>query len=302
MSSPEISDVIVAYDPATLERLPVRQSDAIAALDGPLSRYAQGVVRDIPTVDGVLLPEAVDALLVRAHSELQRLWEEFFHGPRIAELLTAIVNGLRASGISRKLRVVDIGCGTGFVLRWLAANQVLAGEVEWVGADYNRALVARAQKLSRAEQLDVNFLVANAFHLETPADIFISSAVLHHFGGADLHQFLASQAKCEPLAFAHLDIRRSRLASWGALVFHVARMREPLARYDGWLSAVRAIPEDLMEQALREHCRELEVGFYNPPLPGLPFVRTLTGVVGMPRGIAERFARDTSVPMRWLEA
>jgi len=158
----EISDVIVSYDPSSLKRRPVKQADAIDALRGPASPYAHQIVKDIPQSNGILNNEAVDQLLISAHSELQRMWEEFFHGPRVALILQHLVKALRKTGISRKLRVVDVGCGPGFTLRWLAAHEILKDEVTWIGADYNAALIGHAQNLAQAERLPVQFVLARS--------------------------------------------------------------------------------------------------------------------------------------------
>jgi len=50
-------------------------------------------------------------------------------------------------------------------------------------------------------------------------------------------------------AFAHWDIVPSRWSTLGAWVFHRARMREPLSRHDGVLSARRAHPAPVLVAA-----------------------------------------------------
>ena len=167
---PEISDLIVRYDPQTLQRLPVSREEVLGLCH---SAYARSIVQNIAHHDGILDPQAVDAMLVQAHEELQRLWEEFFHGPRLAQILQAMVTALRRIGITRRLRIVDVGCGPGFALRWLSAHNILQDQVDWVGVDYNAALIARAKQLAAKERLNVQFLVANAFQLQEKADVFL---------------------------------------------------------------------------------------------------------------------------------
>ena len=295
----EISDVIVRFHPKSLKREPVNQAEAISALCGAASPYAHQVVRDIPQSNGVLDNDAVDQLLVEAHSELQRLWEEFFHGPRVALILRHFVNAIRASGISRKLRVVDIGCGPGFILRWLAAHEVLKEELVYVGVDCNSALIRRAQQLARAEQLPVQFILGNAFSLNERADIFISSGVLHHFRGLSLKTFFEAQANCKPFAFAHFDIQKSWVAPLGGLLFHAARMRTPLARYDGWISAMRAHDGRDLVRLAQSESPKLRIGRYNPPLKYLPICRTLTGVLGVRPEFEAHLSSQISVPIDW---
>jgi hypothetical protein len=68
---PEISDLVVDYDPQTLQRGRVEKARVLAKLTG----RAAAVVRSMPERDGALDPEAVDGTLVRAHLEIQRLHE-----------------------------------------------------------------------------------------------------------------------------------------------------------------------------------------------------------------------------------
>ena len=238
--SPEISNLIVSFDPETLYRRPVRKRDAVDRLRAAGNRRGARIVERMPDRDGVLEPDLVDPLLVRVHTELQRLSEELEHGRRVAELLRPLLSALREAGAGRPLRVVDVGCGTGYVLRWLAAKGGLGDDVELVGADYNPALVGEAARLARAEHLRVTFVKANAFRLPVGGAVYLTTGVLHHFRGPALAAFFRGHDRPETLAFAHFDFQPSPLAPLGAWVFHAARFREPLARHDGVLSAVRA--------------------------------------------------------------
>ena len=83
--------------------------------------------------------------------------------------------------VRNPIRIVDIGCGTGFVIRWLSANGSLGDDVELMGVDFNVALLNEAQRLATIENLRCKFAVANAFRLAEPATIFISTGILHHF-------------------------------------------------------------------------------------------------------------------------
>jgi SAM-dependent methyltransferase len=235
---PEISDVIVDFDPVTLERRRVVKQDVIGRFAAAGNARAVRVVEKIREVDGVLDPSAVDDLLIAAHREIQRLSEEFEHGRRVLEMLGPLLAVARAAG-RRPYRFVDVGCGTGFVLRWLAAN---AGwdDVEWIGADYNGALVKEASRLAALEKLSCRFVVANAFELAEPATVYFSTGVIHHFRGEDLERFFAQHDQPHALGFLHFDFQPSALAPVGAWLFHAIRMRLPLSMHDGVLSAVRS--------------------------------------------------------------
>ena len=124
---------------------------------------------------------AVDKILITSHCEMQRMSEEFQHGKRVAELLKPILNALREGGVQNPIRIVDIGCGTGFVIRWLAASGSLGDDVQLMGVDFNVALLNEAARLAAIENLRCKFEVANAFRLDEPATVFISTGILHHF-------------------------------------------------------------------------------------------------------------------------
>src|SRR4051812_15934375 len=127
MERPEISDVIIDFDPDTLRRRPVAKRDAVEAFLAHGDRRAARIVAALPERDGALDPDAVDRALLTAHYELQQMSEEFHHGRRAYELLRPLLTAFRAAGVGGPIRVVDVGCGIGYVVRWLAARTELAG-------------------------------------------------------------------------------------------------------------------------------------------------------------------------------
>ncbi len=284
MPSPEpleISDVIVDYDPATLARRPVLKAEALAQLKAAgASRKALRIVEALPERDGVLDPQHVDGVLLRSHGELQRLSEEFTQGNRVAAILGMLIDVLRKAGLPEPYRVVDIGCGTGYVLRHLAARRALPG-VRLIGADYNAALISLASALAREESLDCEFHVGNAFALAEPATVYVSTGVIHHFRAQALDALFAAQAKAGPEAFVHFDIQHSPVAALGAWIFHQARMREPLAVHDGVMSAARANPYERLRDALLRNAPGYAVGRHNKRIPALPMCRAMHGVLGV---------------------
>src|SRR6185369_13725768 len=216
--SPEISDAIVSFDPETLQRHPVLKSELLEQFSKLGNRKAVAIVERIPARDGVLDVDAVDRLLVTSHCEMQRMSEEFQHGKRVGELLKPILKALREGGLNRRIRIVDIGCGTGFVVRWLIANAYLGDDVDLIGADFNEALVNEARRLSEREKLNCTFVVANAFRLAEPADIFLSTGILHHFRGDGLAELLKQHRDAQ--AFVHFDFHSSPMSPLGSWLFH----------------------------------------------------------------------------------
>lgn len=288
---PEISDLLVDYDPETLARKPVHKSTVLDTLARHGNTWAVRVARTFPATDDVLEPRSVDAALVRSHLELQRLHEEFLMGVRVLEVLEPLVSAIDAVYPGRPVRVVDLGCGLGFVVRWLARYGNLPRHVELVGADYNASFGHAARALAEQESLACRFVTGNAFRLAEPATIVTSTGVLHHFRGAGLTDVFAQQERAGVLAFLHFDIKPSLVAPLGSWIFHRARMREPLARHDGYLSAVRAHEGEVLLSAAREGAPKLRSALFDGRIGLLHLVRIMHAIVGLRPELEESFVR-----------
>ena len=292
----EVSDLVRALDPGTGVRLPVRRDDVIDRLRAAGDRRGVRVVRRLPArADGVLDPAGVDAVLLRCHTELQRLSEEMQQGRRVADVLRPLLAAVRErTGIERP-RVVDVGCGLGHVVRWLSWHRPV-GPVELVGCDLDESLVSAARRLAAAEHLDCTFLVADALSLDQPADVVISTGFVHHLRGPDLPAFLARQR--DVAAFVHWDVATGPLTRIGARLFHQARMREPLARHDGVISARRAYDDDLLVGAVRQAIPQLVPLLVDAAPRRNPLVTVLRPVLGLHPDLVEPFLAAAPARLR----
>ncbi len=251
----EITDLLWLAD-ADGRRLPVVTAEVMTRLTGRGQRRGTRIVSRIPAADGVLDASYVDALGIRVHCELQRLGEELQSGRRVAALLMPLIAKLRGPGGGGAIRVVDVGCGLGSVVRWLAATSALGPDVELVGADLNPVLVAEASRLTEREGLSCWFVRGDAFEpgmavKDGARTVVMSSGLMHHLPESGLPGFSAAQGRPGVAAFAHWDITPCLWSTLGAWVFHQARMREPVSRHDGVLSARRAHPAMILEAAAR---------------------------------------------------
>jgi SAM-dependent methyltransferase len=281
----ELTDLLCNVDPLDGRRLPVRRDAVLAKLKDTGQRRAARLATGLPTRGEYLDADAVDALLLRVHAELQRLGEELQLPRRVAETLRRWSGPLLAAPSSAPVRVVDVGCGLGHVVRWLAAHDALGPRVELVGVDLNATLVAQAASLAAEEALQCRFITGNAFTpgvaVEDPQrTIIVSSGLLHHIAPDELPGFFAAHEALGVSAFAHFDVDPSRWATVGAWVFHQARMREPISRHDGVLSASRAHPADRLLAAAMSGAPGYQVTCDNGPTWRPALVEVLRPILG----------------------
>jgi SAM-dependent methyltransferase len=273
----EISDLITRHDPVTGANTPVPRSDVIDALMAAGDRRGARIVASLPHRSGFLDPDAVDSLLIRTHTELQRLNEEL----RIAAQMVALLKPLLkvATRPGERARVVDVGCGIGYVIRWLAATGTL-DDVELCGVDFNAALIGEASRLASGERLNCRFVHGDAFGLPEAATVYISTGVLHHVSAAELAAFFVTQERAGAQAYCHFDIASTQLAPIGAWIFHRARMREPLGRHDGVVSARRAHDDHTLMTAASA-ARGLTPLLYRPVEHTNPFCASVRPILGV---------------------
>jgi trans-aconitate 2-methyltransferase len=84
---------------------------------------------------------------------------------------------IRALDLTGVKRVIDLGCGTGWLAAELAAR---LPDAEVIGLDVSPAMIAYARK-QWARQKNCRFVVADArrFRVKEPVDLIVSTAALH---------------------------------------------------------------------------------------------------------------------------
>src|SRR5262249_32313967 len=99
--------------------------------------------------------------------------------------------------------------------------------------------------------------------------------------GLSLVEFFRAHDRPETAAFIHFDFQPSRLAPIGAWLFHAARFREPLARHDGVLSAIRAHDGPTLVHAAKAGAPGFQAAMYSTQLWRLPIPRPFHTLVGI---------------------
>lgn len=148
------------------------------------------------------------------------------------------------------IRITDIGCGNGDMLRALAAyakkNKL---NFELTGIDANNFTIAHARSLS-VNYPNISYQCADIFkELETPqnTDIVLCTLTLHHFKDQEIITLLKSFQNNAKLGFVINDLHRSAIAYnlFKALCF-VFRLNY-MSREDGLVSILRGFKkEDLL--------------------------------------------------------
>jgi len=292
-AQPEITDLLVRYDPLTLRRLPVRKQDVVEVFTRSGNRKALRAVLALPEKGGVLDDREINALLLAVHWEMQRLAEEFYHGHRVWELLRPVIASIREAGIRDTLRIVDVGCGIGYTTRWLAAHIPLGAEnIEVIGIDLNATLIGEATRLAALENLPCRFVHGDALSPEYSSQILLSTGVIHHFRGSALLEFLRRHDRPGTHAFLHFDFQPWFLAPVGSWFFHSLRMRTAIARHDGVLSTARAHTGFALIAAARESAPGFASGIYGAKIWRTPVPRVFHTLIGLRRNFVSELRRQ----------
>ncbi len=145
--------------------------------------------------------------------------------------------------LSRPLRIVDVGCGGGDVLRRIerwARRESLS--VSLTGIDMNPLAIRAAREFTPAASR-IRWVVGDACFLDAasqPIDFVISSLLTHHLPDEGIVDFVRWMERTSQQGWFINDLYRSRLAYLGfSLLAQVARWH-PFIRHDGPVSIARA--------------------------------------------------------------
>jgi 2-polyprenyl-3-methyl-5-hydroxy-6-metoxy-1,4-benzoquinol methylase len=141
------------------------------------------------------------------------------------------------------IRLLDLGCGDGGMLRYLAKRyRKLELPIELIGIDLNPNTIALARK-SSTEFPEIEYNIADILkpeHVLTPYyDYVLCTLTLHHFNDQEIPGILkACQQLCSRGVIIN-DLHRSRLAYYLFKFFSAIFIKSDIASNDGLVSIRR---------------------------------------------------------------
>lgn len=147
--------------------------------------------------------------------------------------------------------IVDVGCGDGEVLRYIADALAKNGnQIQFVGVDINAKSIEMARAKSSSYHT-ISFEVMDILEI-TPAaldaDILVCNLTMHHFDDQQIVAFLSVFKELAKIGVVINDLQRSQLAYHLFRVFSRIFMKSDIARYDGKISIARGFTRKELEQ------------------------------------------------------
>ena len=144
------------------------------------------------------------------------------------------------------LRIVDIGCGYGDMLRQVERRAARRGvEVDLLGIDLNPTTIRIATEAT-PDTSNIRWEVMNLFDMpkDRRPDIVISSLFAHHLGDAELLDFVRWLDRNCRVGWFINDLHRHWISAWGLTLIFAVWPVHRFVRNDGPVSVRRAFVRD----------------------------------------------------------
>jgi 2-polyprenyl-3-methyl-5-hydroxy-6-metoxy-1,4-benzoquinol methylase len=155
----------------------------------------------------------------------------------------------------RKLHLVDLGCGSGDVLkymaRWARKNKISA---RFTGIDSNpHAISYLIENCKNYPEISgVATKYQDYLKQKNPVDIFHSSLFCHHLDDSELLELLVQFKENAKLGFIVNDIIRSPFSYYSSIIFTRLANASALAKHDGPISVLRAFKISEIKQLMEK--------------------------------------------------
>lgn len=203
----------------------------------------------VNTSQRTLAPEIMDDF----HMEGEMLRDTLDQIARINRVLGG--NRITLDGVQKLIakahgvvKIVDIGCGNGDMLRALADR--FKDSVELIGIDANAYTIAHAEKLS-ANYANITYqcmdIMQDAFR-ELRYDVVLCTLTLHHFTTGEIKYLLRLFKQQASLGIVVNDLQRSALAYRLFQLFAFVCRLGPMPSADGLTSILRGFKRKELTQ------------------------------------------------------
>lgn len=159
---------------------------------------------------------------------------------------------LQAFPKGSKVRILDVGCGAGYQLKYLLSNKKLKNwKCEFTGLDISSGSIAEAQRL--LADTEVRFVCSDALDSDfdyASYDIVVCSLFLHHLSDEQIRRLLSLWNKSKVHVLIN-DLHRSPMAWLLFRLFALFTAAPAMARYDGALS----VRKGFARNELLDFCR-----------------------------------------------
>ena len=165
-----------------------------------------------------------------------------------------VLHLLKGQPKDKVIRIVDLGCGNGDMLRRISVWAEKYGyDLELIGLDANLDSIVYARELSR-EYENVRFMQINVFSKEFEEldyDIVLLTLFLHHFNDQQILEKLKQIKGKSKLGLIINDLHRHKLAY---LLFNLLTLfvGSKMIRNDGLVSILKGFKRKELEQYARQ--------------------------------------------------
>lgn len=164
--------------------------------------------------------------------------------------LKALSELLKNSPKHKKIKILDIGCGDGHMLKLCGDFLQKNGyEYEGIGIDFNPNIlkIARAQSKNYPNISFSQLDVLKQGHLIPKCDFAFCTLFLHHFSDEKIELLLQLVLAKTEVAIIINDLQRSKLAFNLFRIFSLVALKTETARYDGLVSVARSFSKNEIE-------------------------------------------------------
>ena len=172
---------------------------------------------------------------------------------------------LKNRSFDRPLRIIDVGCGNGSILKqvaeWGRRNEI---KMELLGVDANLNAMSIAEK-NLSEFPEVSFEAMDVFSeafRELEADIILCTLTLHHFSDSEIEQLMMNFSEMAKVGVVINDLQRSKAAYYLFKAFCRAFSIREINRKDGLTSILRSFKkEDLVRYGRGLNVKRQEINY-----------------------------------------